>query len=110
MSKLRTELEPSLLVIFGITGDLARRKVLPAIYHLFKDNLLHEKTLVVGTSRRPLTLDDLLKQVELCVLESDRVCDPQVLTKIRERLTMMQLDPTKGEDYDALHSRLQELE
>ena len=110
MSRLHTELEPTILVIFGITGDLASRKVLPAIYHLFKDDLLHKKTLVVGTSRREMSVDDLLKRVELCVLENDNICDPGVLGKIRERLTMVQLDPVNGKDYDALHATLQKLE
>ncbi|HET8708819.1 MAG TPA: hypothetical protein VFL85_00905, partial [Candidatus Saccharimonadales bacterium] len=77
--KSRTEkplLEPAVLVIFGITGDLAQRKLLPALYHLVKDDLLHEHTEIVGLSRRTMTVDDLLGAVELCVLEQDNVCDP----------------------------------
>ena len=102
--------QPSVLVIFGITGDLARRKVLPALYHLVKDAMLHEKTIVVGTSRKQLTTEQLLEQVELCVLEADKVCDPDVLGKIRDLIVTVQLDPDKDEDYEQLHARLQELE
>jgi glucose-6-phosphate 1-dehydrogenase len=67
-------IEPMLLVIFGITGDLAKRKVLPALYHLLKDNLLPTDMAIIGTSRKALSTDDLLKEVELCVLEADNVC------------------------------------
>jgi hypothetical protein len=31
--------DPSILVLFGATGDLAHRKVLPALYHLWRTNL-----------------------------------------------------------------------
>jgi glucose-6-phosphate 1-dehydrogenase len=110
MAKGVNNSDASALVIFGVSGDLARRKVLPAIYHLFKDSLLHEKTIVVGTSRRELSVEDLLKQVELCVLENDNVCDPAVLQAMRERFTIVQLNPTKGSDYEALHAKLQEIE
>lgn len=104
------QLDPSILVIFGITGDLARRKVLPAIYHLFKDNLLHPKTFVVGTSRRDLTIDDLLKEVELCVLEADNTCDPAVLKRLREHFSMLQVNPVEDSDYDKLRDHLQAIE
>ena len=47
-------LEPTIIVIFGITGDLAQRKLLPALYHLVKDGLLHEKTILVGSKTKGL--------------------------------------------------------
>lgn len=39
--KIGPMLEPAIIVVFGVTGDLAQRYLLPALYHLFKDNLLH---------------------------------------------------------------------
>jgi glucose-6-phosphate 1-dehydrogenase len=105
-----TQLEPAILVIFGITGDLAKRKVLPALYHLLKDNLLPEHLAIVGTSRRSLSVDELLKNVELCVLEKDNVCDPTVLELFRQRLHMLQFDPVNGADYDRLHAQLDQIE
>lgn len=46
--------EPCVIVIFGATGDLAARKILPAIYNLRRAGLLPPETTVVGFSRRPL--------------------------------------------------------
>lgn len=43
---------PSALVIFGVTGDLARKKLLPAIYDLHSGGLLHPGFSVVGYGRR----------------------------------------------------------
>lgn len=45
------------VVIFGGSGDLARRKLLPALARLRAQGLLHEKTLVVGVGRTPLTTE-----------------------------------------------------
>lgn len=39
------------LVIFGANGDLSHRKLLPALYNLFYDNLLPEKFAVIGSER-----------------------------------------------------------
>lgn len=102
--------EPAIFVIFGITGDLAQKKLLPALYHLFRDNLLNEHTMVVGVSRRDMSVEDLLKKVELCVLETDKVCDPAMLGRFRSRLRMVKLDPVIGEDYDHLHQTLDQIE
>ena len=51
MSRVREPL-PCTLVIFGATGDLASRKLLPAIYNLAWEGLLHPDTSVVGFARR----------------------------------------------------------
>ena len=48
--------EPVIITIFGATGDLTMRKLLPAIYNLTRDGLLHENTVVVGFARRPKTM------------------------------------------------------
>jgi glucose-6-phosphate 1-dehydrogenase len=47
--------EPCILTIFGATGDLTMRKLLPAIYNLTRDGMLNERTVVVGFARRPKT-------------------------------------------------------
>jgi glucose-6-phosphate 1-dehydrogenase len=45
--------DPSSLVLFGATGDLAHRKLLPALYNLMRDNYLPPNFTVVGFGRRP---------------------------------------------------------
>ncbi len=42
---------PGALVIFGASGDLAKRKLYPALYHLFRRGLLHEESRIVGCAR-----------------------------------------------------------
>src|ERR1700748_3704124 len=46
--------EPTTVVIFGASGDLTKRKLLPALYHLEQSGLLPKDFAVVGVARRPL--------------------------------------------------------
>jgi len=46
---------PCLLVIFGGSGDLARRKLVPAMYNLYLDGLLAEGSVILGLGRRDMT-------------------------------------------------------
>ena len=46
--------DPCVVVIFGASGDLTKRKLLPALYHLEQGGLLPENFAVVGVARRPL--------------------------------------------------------
>ena len=41
------------MVIFGASGDLTKRKLLPALFHLEQAGLLPEKFAIVGVARRP---------------------------------------------------------
>lgn len=50
---------PTILVIFGITGDLAHRKLLPALFDLFRRNLLPPFFTIVGFSRREMSREEL---------------------------------------------------
>ena len=44
----KNTVENQILVIFGVNGDLAKRKLLPAIFQLYLDNLLPENFIVIG--------------------------------------------------------------
>jgi glucose-6-phosphate 1-dehydrogenase len=46
--------EPGIMVIFGASGDLTKRKLLPALFHLHQANLLPKKFAIVGVARRTL--------------------------------------------------------
>ena len=51
------KVEPFDLVVFGGTGDLAYRKLFPALFHRDCDDQFNEPTRIVGVSRRPLSSD-----------------------------------------------------
>jgi glucose-6-phosphate 1-dehydrogenase len=47
--------EPHILVIFGASGDLTKRKLIPALFELYEQHLLPEKFAVLGVSRTELS-------------------------------------------------------
>ncbi|MCI5108438.1 MAG: glucose-6-phosphate dehydrogenase [Candidatus Pacebacteria bacterium] len=49
---------PTIFAIFGVTGDLAQKKIFPALFDLYKKKLLPEKFQIVGIARRDLSLDE----------------------------------------------------
>ena len=51
------------LVIFGATGDLCRRKLVPALFELWTKQLLPENLLIVGASRREMCPDEWKKSL-----------------------------------------------
>ncbi len=105
-----TNLDPTIIVIFGVTGDLAKRKILPAIYHLLKDGLLPDKLKIIGTSRTKITLNRLITDLELCVLEQNKVCDSLVLAKFKSILELIQLNPQNPKDFPILNTKLSQIE
>ena len=60
----------SLIMIFGATGDLAKRKLFPSLYHLYKKGKLTEHFAVIGVARRPLSHEEFKARVKDSVLTS----------------------------------------
>ncbi len=54
--------DPCVMVIFGFTGDLTRRKLIPALYNLASQQLLSREFAVVGVGRSPMSNDDARKK------------------------------------------------
>ena len=55
--------EPFEIVVFGGTGDLARRKLIPSLYHRFCDGQIPKKSRIIGASRSRITRDEYLKMI-----------------------------------------------
>ena len=81
------KLQPSILIIFGITGDLAQRKVLPALYSLCRDQILHPDTRIVGISRQDITSDNILATIRQSVEQQGRRCEQAVLDHLRRQIS-----------------------
>src|SRR5687767_13808564 len=59
--------DPCLLVLFGATGDLALRRVLPALYQLWRSNLLPHEFRLLGAARRPYDDDTFREEMHKAV-------------------------------------------
>ena len=87
----RLPVHPTVLVIFGATGDLAHRKLLPAIYNLAHEGQLPERFEVVGVGRRDQESDDFREVVRGTIGRfSRRAPDPDVLVGLLDGLRYVQ--------------------
>jgi glucose-6-phosphate 1-dehydrogenase len=78
------------LVIFGATGDLARRKLLPALYNLAHEGALPERFNLIGVSRRDQSDDEFRAAAREAIEEFSRQRpDPKVLEGLLERLSYL---------------------
>ncbi|HSS03044.1 MAG TPA: hypothetical protein VLM79_38545, partial [Kofleriaceae bacterium] len=64
--------DPTAIVIFGATGDLAGRKLAPALYNMMLDNALTEPTQIIGVSRGDLTGPQFADRLKPRVTEFSR--------------------------------------
>jgi glucose-6-phosphate 1-dehydrogenase len=101
-------LEPAIIVIFGITGDLSQRYLLPSLYHLIKDGLLDEQTRIIGVTRGTTTTEELYQKSKLP--DEDETADPVAIKAIHERTTMFRMDLDDPQAYKALLKKLNEVE
>lgn len=103
--------QPCTLVIFGASGDLARRKLLPAVYNLALDDLLPAHFAVVGFSRTPH--DDAAFRAEAregIEKYSRRPLDPARWAEFEQLLYYQPGSPDDPAAYAALRKRLAEIE
>lgn len=66
-------LDPTTIVLFGATGDLARRKLLPGLYHLFVAGLLPQRWRLIGVSSNDLSDQEFREHVRSAIDEFGRV-------------------------------------
>lgn len=98
-------------VIFGVTGDLAHRLVIPALYNLAASDLLPEKFCIVGITRKEMSDDDLRTSLMkgLCKFATQSV-DAAVAKKLLSCLTSICADPGDPASFEGLRDRLEKLE
>ena len=99
-----------IIVVFGITGDLSRRKLLPALYNLLAQSHLPADTSIIGLSRKPLTVAKLLGATGLQVMGQNWIVNPISMAKLRKCLQTLQVDPTKQKDYQKLSKLINKLD
>ncbi|MGH2780901.1 MAG: glucose-6-phosphate dehydrogenase, partial [Thermoleophilaceae bacterium] len=100
----RLPVHPTTLVIFGGTGDLAHRKLLPAVYNLAHEGALPERFNLIALSRSEIANEDYRHMArESIAKHSRRPPDDQVLAKLLERVRYV---PGTFDD-DSLYQRLE---
>ncbi len=93
-----------ILVIFGASGDLTKRKLIPALYELFRQKLLPEQFAVLGVSRTDLSDDDFRERMrEFLSKDEDK---QEGITTFLNKLYYQPLETEESYDYPVLRDRL----
>jgi glucose-6-phosphate 1-dehydrogenase len=102
---------PPTVVIFGATGNLTQRKLIPALYNAFRKGRLPEGTRIVGYARRPLSDDDFRARMRSGVEQfAGTDIDEGTWDRFADRLWYARGDLTTHTDYADLHTFLQNIE
>ncbi len=103
--------EPSIIVIFGASGDLTKRKLLPSLYNLATYGLLSPNTAIVGVARRESSnetfRDELTEEIKQFGTQK---IDPALWEKFRERIYYCQGNFDDPTTYKRLKQLLVEVE
>src|ERR1700733_9305688 len=102
--------DPSIVVIFGASGDLTKRKLLPALYHLQQSGFLPDDFAVLGVARRPLE-DTFTPDMKEGIVGGGGVGehDPN-LAPFMERVQYHPMNFDDDASYDGLKKKLAEMD
>ncbi len=105
------QLPPTAAVIFGATGDLTHRKIVPAFYHLAKNNLLPDDFAIIGFARRRKRDEEFRKDLgdALQKYSHTKPVDLKVWNKLAEHIYYFQGELDQVDSYKKLSEKLQSL-
>jgi len=102
--------EPCALVLFGATGDLAHRKLVPALFNLYRGGNLPSECAVVCFGRRDWSDDDLRREYEKSIAKDGGPDFAQVWPAFAERLVFAPGTFDDPESFTKLKAKLEELD
>ncbi|GAP94909.1 glucose-6-phosphate dehydrogenase [Leptolyngbya sp. NIES-2104] len=103
--------EPNIIVFFGASGDLTKRKLVPALYHLKRERRLPPELTIVGVARREWSDDYFRDQMREGVEEfSDGVGSDALWQDFAQGLFYCPGDIDNPESYQKLKERLEEID
>jgi glucose-6-phosphate 1-dehydrogenase len=105
------KLAPCLIIIFGASGDLTKRKLIPALYDLFVNKQTPERFAILGVSRTKMSDEDFRqKQLYDMAKENALNFEEASWVEFAKRIHYHAGDSTVAADYDGLKTRVFELQ
>lgn len=103
--------DPCAIVIFGATGDLSHRKLMPALYTLSRLGMMPPEYAVVGFARRPMSDDAFRQEMAKSVLgDGPSASGDAAWARFAGRLFYVQADFNDGAGYERLREMLERLD
>ena len=108
---MRRVAEPFAMVIFGASGDLARRKLFPALFNLHSESLIPERTAVVGTGRTEYERAEFIAEMRAATEKHSRTRPTEeVWGRFSQDVYYVAGDAGSPELYERLRARLEEID
>jgi len=103
--------EPCVIVIFGATGDLTKRKLMPALCHLARKGALSESSVIIGVDREPIDTDNFRALMQSAVREAKgiQLFDADEWRQFAQKLDYFACNLKEPDSYAALTARIQAL-
>ncbi|MDQ3755023.1 MAG: glucose-6-phosphate dehydrogenase [Acidobacteriota bacterium] len=104
--------EPCTVVIFGASGDLTKRKLVPALYRLVQERLVPAEFGIVGVARSPLSNEEFRVKMKDAIVqfsEAKRV-DDEVWNSFAQGLYYLPVDIGTADDYRKLSELLEQID
>jgi glucose-6-phosphate 1-dehydrogenase len=101
-----------IIVIFGASGDLTARKLMPAIYSLKLQKLMPEKYAILGVGRTKMSDDDFREKMSGAIISysEEKISDENLISGFVKDLYYFSLDNISETGYKELKTLLQELD
>lgn len=106
----KLSLDSSIITIAGITGNLSKKYLLPALYDLIASGMVPENFRIVGISRKNIDISDLLNIVKDDLAKKDRSPKDEALKKMEQILQICIMDISNPDDYKILRETLDKIE
>ncbi len=105
------KIENQALVIFGASGDLTHRKLIPAVFNLYISNSLPDGYVVLGVGRSKFSDIDFRKKVKESIqkIAHDKKVSEKIIDEFLSKTFYIRIDTDNGKEYALLKDRLQEL-
>jgi glucose-6-phosphate 1-dehydrogenase len=103
------KLKNTILVIFGITGDLAQRKLLPALYHLAEADIFPAEFRVIGISRRGTTTDTIMSLIKKRIGNTPEE-NPEIYDRLARIISIVDMNIDRPEEYSGLTGAIEKIE
>jgi glucose-6-phosphate 1-dehydrogenase len=110
--RLEPTAPPSIVVIFGASGDLTRRKLLPALYRLAQQRLVPSEFAILGAARQPMSDDEFRAAMKAAIAEfgSDESLDESAWESFAKRIFYRAGDFTEAALFGDLKTKLEEID
>lgn len=106
-----TSPEPCVIVIFGASGDLTKRKLMPALFNLMKEGSLPQNFVIVGFARRDMSDEDFRQKMQEGITKFSRTKpEGDDLKNFTDRVFYHQANFDDQEGYKSLNSQLLDLD